>query len=58
MNFLLELLRQPTAPFREQAVRAYAEAALTRWKIPHGRDPHGNLLVGVRDADDYQRLLR
>ncbi|HWS02425.1 MAG TPA: hypothetical protein VN448_03410 [Gammaproteobacteria bacterium] len=58
MNFLFELLRQPTAPFREQAVRAYAEAALTRWAIPHGRDPHGNLLVGVRDADDYRRLLR
>ena len=58
LNFLFELLRQPTAPFREQAVRAFAETALTRWKIPHGRDPHGNLLVGVRDAADYRRLLR
>ncbi len=58
LNFLYELLRQPTAPFREQAVRSYAEAALRRWKIPHGRDPHGNLLIGARDADDYRRLLR
>ncbi|MBI5041617.1 MAG: hypothetical protein HZB57_10610 [Gammaproteobacteria bacterium] len=58
LNFLFELLRQPTAPFREQAVRAFAEAALTDWDIPHGRDPHGNLLVGVRDAADYRHLLR
>lgn len=58
MKFLFELLRQPTAPFREQQVRAFAEAALRRWKVPHGRDPHGNLLVGVRDEADYRRLLR
>ncbi|MBI5460584.1 MAG: hypothetical protein HY941_00175 [Gammaproteobacteria bacterium] len=58
LKFLFELLRQPTAPFREQAVRAFAEAALSTWNIPHGRDPHGNLLVGVRDAADYRRLLR
>lgn len=57
-SFLLELLRRPTAPFREQQVRAFAEAALTRWDIPHGRDPHGNLLVGVRDVADYRRLLQ
>lgn len=56
-KFLFELLRQPTAPFREQQVRTFAEAALTRWGIPHGRDPHGNLLVGVRDAAEYRRLL-
>lgn len=58
LKVLFELLRQPTAPFREQAVRAFAEATLSAWSIPHGRDPHGNLLVGVRDADDYRRLLR
>ncbi|HEY9199228.1 MAG TPA: hypothetical protein VIR60_07665 [Gammaproteobacteria bacterium] len=58
MNVLLELLRQPTAPFREQQVRAFAEATLADWGIPHGRDPHGNLLVGVRDAAEYRRLLR
>lgn len=58
LKFLFELLRQPTAPFREQAVRSFAEQALTQWKIPHARDPHGNLLVGVHDADDYRRLLR
>jgi endoglucanase len=57
LTFLLELLRQPTAPFREQRVRAFAEAALDEWRVPHGRDPHGNLMVGVRDEDDYRRLL-
>lgn len=58
LRFLFDLLRQPTAPFREQQVRAFAEAALNDWGIPHGRDPHGNLLVGVRDEDDYRGLLR
>lgn len=57
LAFLFELLRQPTAPFREQQVRAFAEAALEAWRVPHGRDPHGNLLVGVRDEEDYRRLL-
>ena len=58
LQFLLELLRQPTAPFREQQVRAFAEAALDAWSIPYCRDPHGNLLVGVESAADYRRLLR
>lgn len=57
LEFLRELLRQPTAPFREQQVCAFAETALDDWRVPHGRDPHGNLLVGVRDEDDYRRLL-
>jgi putative aminopeptidase FrvX len=57
LKFLFDLLRQPTAPFREQQVRACAEAALDQWGVPHGRDPHGNLLVGVRDENDYRRLL-
>lgn len=57
-RFLFKLLEQPTAPFREQQVRGFAEAALDRWDIPHCRDPHGNLLVGVDSAADYRRLLR
>lgn len=57
LKLLFELLRQPTAPFREQQVRAFAEAVLDEWGVPHGRDPHGNLMVGVRDAADYRRLL-
>ncbi|WP_297527517.1 hypothetical protein [Thiohalobacter sp.] len=54
---LLELLRIPTAPFREQRVRAWAEACLDDWRIPHFRDPHGNLLVGVASRGDYRQLL-
>ncbi len=57
-RFLFDLLEQPTAPFREQQVRTFAEVALMRWSIPHCRDPHGNLLVGVDSTADYQRLLR
>lgn len=58
LNFLFRLLAQPTAPFREQQVRAFAETALERWGVPHCRDPHGNLLVGVESAVEYRRLLR
>lgn len=57
-RFLFDLLAQPTAPFREQQVRAFAEAALAGWKVPHCRDPHGNLLVGVASPADYRRLLQ
>src|SRR5690606_6493978 len=47
----------PTAPFREQQVRAFAEHALEDWGVPHCRDPHGNLLVGVASPAAYRRLL-
>ena len=57
LRLLLKLLAVPTAPFREQQVRAFATARLAAWGVPHGRDPHGNLLVGVRDEADYRRLL-
>lgn len=57
LDFLLQLLAIPTAPFREQQVRAFVEAALGRWGIPHCRDPHGNLLVGIASAEQYQQLL-
>lgn len=56
--FLRELLAVPTAPFREQQVRAFAEAALDAWGVPHCRDPHGNLLVGVASPAAYRQLLR
>lgn len=55
---LRELLAVPTAPFREQQVRTFAERALEAWGVPHCRDPHGNLLVGVASPTAYRRLLR
>lgn len=54
---LRELLAVPTAPFREQQVRTFAERALEAWGVPHCRDPHGNLLVGVASPTAYRRLL-
>lgn len=56
-QFLRALLAIPTAPFREQQVRAFAEAALDTWGVPHCRDPHGNLLVGVASPAAYRQLL-
>lgn len=56
-HFLRELLAVPTAPFREQQVRTFAERALDAWGVPHCRDPHGNLLVGVASPAAYRQLL-
>ncbi len=55
---LRELLAQPTAPFREQHVAAWAARQLARAGVPHFFDPVGNLLVGAASATDYRRLVR
>lgn len=57
LSFLRELLRRPTAPFREQSVRDFATAALDAWRVPWFLDPAGNLVVGVQDARAYRALL-
>lgn len=54
---LKALLAQPTAPFREQAVRTFAEQVLSDAGVPHFRDPVGNLVVGAASKADYRRLL-
>lgn len=56
--FLSTLLSQPTAPFREQHVMAYATAALAQHGVPYFFDPIGNIVVGASSKTDYQRLLR
>jgi len=56
--FLTTLLSQPTAPFREQHVMAYAIAALEQHGVPYFFDPIGNIVVGASSKTDYQRLLR
>lgn len=56
-QLLLDLLNVPTAPFREQLVRAFCEQQLQRWKVPCCRDEHGNLIVGVNSLRAYQRIL-
>lgn len=58
LDLLLELLRQPTAPFREEHVIATACRWLRAGGVPHFLDPVGNVVVGCGTAADYVRLLR
>ncbi len=54
---LLELLAQPTAPFREQHVIDWAERVLAAAGVPFFADPTGNLVVGAASLRAYQQLL-
>jgi len=56
-QFLFELLSQPSAPFREQAVLDVVQSLLRRRNIPHFVDPVGNLVVGVNNAQQYAKLV-
>jgi endoglucanase len=58
LKLLRELLAQPTAPFREQHVAAWAVRQLARAGVPHFFDPAGNLIVGVDSADHYRKRVR
>lgn len=58
LKLLRELLAQPTAPFREQHVAAWAVRQLARAGVPHFFDPAGNLVVGVDSAARYRKLVR
>src|ERR1051325_1760183 len=55
---LLELLRQPTAPFREASVVEFVSATLKKNGVPFFRDPIGNIIVGAGSRPDYARLVR
>jgi endoglucanase len=57
-RLLLEILNQPTAPFRERHVLATVARHLRRAGVPHFQDPHGNLVIGAASRQDYQKLLR
>lgn len=54
---LSKLLSCSTAPFREQHVIREVEAQLGSAKIPWFVDEHGNRVVGVSSAREYQNLL-
>ena len=56
-KFLFDLLSQPSAPFREQAVLRVATSLLLRRKIPHFIDPVGNLVVGINTPQQYRKLV-
>lgn len=58
LSLLLNLLRQPTAPFREQRVVELVTAALNDSDIPFFLDPIGNVIVGCESPTAYARLLR
>lgn len=55
---LTELLRQPTAPFREERVIAVTTRALERARVPFFRDPIGNIVIGCDSRGQYRRLMR
>lgn len=56
-KLLFDLLSQPSAPFREQAVLGVLLPLLKRRHIPHFLDPVGNLVVGVGSEKQYRRLV-
>jgi endoglucanase len=55
---LIELLNQPTAPFREDHVIALVERFLEGAHVPFFRDPVGNVIVGCTSRAQYHRLVR
>jgi endoglucanase len=55
---LAELLKQPTAPFREAHVIAMATGLLEQARIPWFRDPIGNIVIGCDSPAAYRRCLR
>ncbi len=57
-DFLIQLLSQPAAPFREQHVAALIKLALTHNRIPFFEDPAGSIVVGAASQDDYLRLIK
>lgn len=57
-DFLLQLLAQPAAPFREQHVAALVRLALTHNRIPFFQDPAGNIVVGAESQADYLQLIQ
>lgn len=58
LNLLMDLLAQPTAPFREEHVIACVSRALEQGRVPFFADPAGNLVVGVASKAEYLRRLR
>ncbi|NDD90465.1 hypothetical protein EBZ37_00015 [bacterium] len=55
---LLEtLLSTPTAPFREDQVRAVVEDTLIDAGVPFFEDHYGNVVVGAKSPADYRKAL-
>lgn len=58
LSLLLDLLYQPTAPFREAHIAQLVTDTLRRARAPFFCDPAGNIVVGVASVAKYKRLLR
>ncbi len=56
-KLLLDLLFQPTAPFREEAVIRWYRILFQKHQIPNFIDEVGNLVVGAASLAEYQALL-
>lgn len=57
LALLLELMHQPTAPFRERHVVDFATAFLRDRDVPFFLDPLGNVVVGCESPRAYARLV-
>lgn len=55
---LIEILSQPTAPFREIHVQKAIVELLEEGGVPWFQDPVGNLVVGASSIKSYQKLLK
>lgn len=55
---LTELLRQPTAPFREEHVIAAVARVLEKARVPFFRDPVGNMIIGCASRAQYRQWVR
>ena len=58
LALLTDLLAQPTAPFREQRIVAWATRVLREHRVPFFLDPVGNVVVGCASRRDYTRQVR
>ncbi|MEQ6340110.1 MAG: hypothetical protein M3A44_00290 [Gammaproteobacteria bacterium] len=58
LDLLLDILAQPTAPFREEHVIATVTRVLEQAGVPFFADPLGNLVVGAASRAEYLRLVR
>lgn len=57
LALLLDILSQPTAPFRERHVVEIVTRTLRHHDVPHFLDPIGNVIVGCSSRRDYRRRL-
>lgn len=57
LNLLLDLLAQPTAPFREEHIIACVSHVLEQANVPYFSDPLGNLVIGAASRVHYLRRI-